>query len=90
MKKKLFTAASALAFLVSVSTSKAAEGIKLYQVSSGQLELDKGWLTAMRDVGKRIKIPVAMYIIDHPKGLVVYDTGMADDVFRRWLCCLLG
>ena len=44
----------------------------------------------MRDVGKRIKIPVAMYIIDHPKGLVVYDTGMADDVFRRWLCCLLG
>jgi glyoxylase-like metal-dependent hydrolase (beta-lactamase superfamily II) len=54
----------------------SAEGtIKLYQVTSGVLQLDKGWMTAMRDVGKLIKVPVAMYIIDHPRGLVVYDTG---------------
>ena len=55
----------------------AEEEIALYQVSSGQLELDKGWLTAMRDVGKRIRVPVAMYIIDHPRGLVLFDTGCA-------------
>jgi N-acyl homoserine lactone hydrolase len=68
----LFTAALAAGHLVNAS----AEGtIKLYQVSSGVLELDKGWMTAMRDVGKKIKVPVAMYIIDHPRGLVVYDTG---------------
>ncbi|MGE0483867.1 MAG: N-acyl homoserine lactonase family protein [Gammaproteobacteria bacterium] len=68
----LFAAALAAGHLVNAS----AEGtIKLYQVSSGMLELDKGWLTAMRDVGKKIKVPVAMYIIDHPRGLVVYDTG---------------
>ena len=29
----------------------------------------------MRDVGKIIRVPVAMYIIDHPRGLVLYDTG---------------
>lgn len=53
----------------------AEDKIRLYQVSSGVLQLDKGWLTAMRDVGKIIKVPVAMYIIDHPRGLVLYDTG---------------
>ncbi|MCB1749851.1 MAG: N-acyl homoserine lactonase family protein [Gammaproteobacteria bacterium] len=69
----LLTAALAAGHLVNASAEGGA--IKLYQVSSGVLELDKGWLTAMRDVGKKIKVPVAMYIIDHPRGLVVYDTG---------------
>ena len=60
--------------------SEPVKGLKLYQVSSGVLELDKGFLTAMVDVGKRIRVPVAMYIIDHPRGLVIYDTGNADEV----------
>ncbi|MEQ8497662.1 MAG: N-acyl homoserine lactonase family protein [Gammaproteobacteria bacterium] len=65
-----------LLLLLAAATSASAEGrIKLYQVSSGVLQLDKGWFTAMRDVGKMIKVPVAMYIIDHPRGLIVYDTG---------------
>jgi N-acyl homoserine lactone hydrolase len=63
------------ALLGAASTAQAEQVIKLYQVSSGELELDKGWLTAMRDVGKKIRVPVAMYIIDHPRGLVLYDTG---------------
>jgi glyoxylase-like metal-dependent hydrolase (beta-lactamase superfamily II) len=79
MKWQTITAALA-GLAMTVGSASAAEGIKLYQVSSGVLELDKGWLTAMRDVGTRIKIPVAMYIIDTPRGLVLYDTGMADDV----------
>lgn len=79
MFKKIVMAGFAVALLGSPA-AMAAEGMKLYQVSSGVLELDKGWLTAMRDVGTRITIPVAMYIIEHPRGLVVYDTGMADDV----------
>lgn len=64
-----------VAFVGLTATTKAEDGLKLYQVSSGVLQLDKGWLTAMRDVGKMIKVPVAMYIIDHPRGLVLYDTG---------------
>ena len=68
---------------MTAATSHAADpvaGLKLYQISSGRLELDKGFLTAMIDVGKRIKVPVAMYIIEHPRGVVLYDTGNADDV----------
>lgn len=74
------------ALFIQVSTapvlraSEPVQGLKLYQVSSGTLDLDKGLLTAMVDVGKRIKVPVAMYIIEHPRGLVLYDTGNADEI----------
>lgn len=74
--RQLRTLFLTLAFVVGFTTSAQAEQpIKLYQVSSGVLQMDKGWLTAMLDVGKMIKVPVAMYIIDHPRGLVLYDTG---------------
>lgn len=53
----------------------AEQTIKLYQVNSGHIQMDKGYLTAMKDVGTLVKIPIAMYIIDHPRGLVLYDTG---------------
>ncbi|MEZ5661291.1 MAG: N-acyl homoserine lactonase family protein [Burkholderiaceae bacterium] len=70
LSKWLAAAACSLAAM-----SAGAQDMKLWQVSSGKLELDKGWLTAMRDVGTRIQVPVAMYIIQHPRGLVVFDTG---------------
>lgn len=54
--------------------------MKMYVTTSGMLELDQGWLTAMTNVGTRIDIPVPMYIIDHPEGLVIFDTGMSVDV----------
>jgi len=61
--------------MLAAPAAQAADGIKLYQVASGNLELDKGWFTAMKDVGRKISVPVAMYIIDHPRGLTVFDTG---------------
>ncbi|TVR14798.1 MAG: N-acyl homoserine lactonase family protein [Balneolaceae bacterium] len=54
--------------------------IKMYVTTSGELELDQGWLTAMTNVGTMIDIPVPMYIIDHPRGLVIFDTGMSVNV----------
>lgn len=56
--------------------AQSPEGMKLYITSSGDLNLDQGWLTAMTNHGNRIDVPVPMYIIDHPQGLVVFDTGM--------------
>lgn len=53
----------------------ASAQIKLWQVQSGYIELDKGWLTAMSGVGTKVKAPVTMHIIQHPKGLIVFDTG---------------
>lgn len=54
--------------------------MRMWQLTVGQLELDKGFLTAMVDAGKRIKIPVPAYLIQHPRGLVLFDTGMNVDV----------
>lgn len=54
--------------------------MRMWQLSVGQLELDKGFLTAMVDTGKRIKIPVPAYLIQHPRGLVLFDTGMNVEV----------
>lgn len=68
-----------LAVGVSFSSNAMAQspqGMKLYVTSSGDLNLDQGWLTAMTNHGNRIDVPVPMYIIDHPDGLVVFDTGM--------------
>ena len=75
LNRVLHAAVAALALSLATVPAVAADTIKLYQVSSGTLKLDKGYLTAMRDVGKIVEVPVAMYIIDHPRGLVVYDTG---------------
>lgn len=74
--------------LTSLALAGAPAGMKMYAMSSGTLDLDKGWLTAGRDMGKWITIPVPMFLIDHPKGLFIYDTGMhpqvAKDALAYW------
>ena len=47
----LFKVAAAAALCVA-SIAASAQTIKLWHLSSGLLELDKGWLTAMSGVGK--------------------------------------
>jgi len=66
--------------LTSVALAGPPAGMKMYAMSSGTLDLDKSWLTAGRDMGKWITIPVPMFLIDHPKGLFIYDTGMHPQV----------
>ena len=76
-KKNKFNIISLIFLTLLFNTALIAEDkVKLYQVSSGVLKFDKGWLTAMKDVGKILEFPVAMYIIQHPRGLLLYDTGM--------------
>jgi N-acyl homoserine lactone hydrolase len=78
MKLKIFMSfmLAVVLALPSAMQAQSPAGMKLYITSSGQLNLDQGWLTAMTNVGTKIDIPVPMYIIDHPQGLVVFDTGM--------------
>lgn len=71
----------ALMLGMGISDATAQYASKLWQVSSGTLTLEKTFLVANNESrGKIITIPVAMYIIEHPQGLVVFDTGNADDV----------
>lgn len=74
MRSKLFKALTAAALCAASMTASAQ--IKLWQVTSGFLELDKGFLTAMSGVGTKVNAPVTMHIIQHPKGVIVFDTGV--------------
>ena len=76
---KAFVGAAGAVAVMAAGGAQAADAppdIKLMQLSVGKIELDKGFMTAMVDVGTKIKIPVPAYVIQHPRGLVLFDTGM--------------
>ena len=62
--------------------------IKLYPIGVGRVTLDKSVLTAGRGMGTRVTVPVATYLIKHPKGNILCDTGMhkriATDPVAQW------
>lgn len=54
--------------------------MKLYVLDGGRVHLpDMNHLTPDRNVGRPVTIPILMFLIDHPKGLVVFDTGIDTD-----------
>ena len=54
--------------------------MKLYVLDGGRVHLpDKNHLTPDRNVGVPVTIPILMFVIDHPQGLVVFDTGIDND-----------
>lgn len=60
-----------------------ATSMKLYVFDGGRVHLpDMNHLTPDRNVGKPITIPILMFLIEHPRGLVVFDTGIDTDVVR--------
>jgi N-acyl homoserine lactone hydrolase len=55
-------------------------GMRLYVLDGGRVHLpDESHLTPDRNVGVPVTIPILMFVIDHPKGLVVFDTGIDTD-----------
>lgn len=62
--------------------------MKIYGFSSGVLKSQKQYFTAGRDVGVPFDVPVPYFLIDHPEGYVLYDTGMAlevaQDKHKHW------
>lgn len=55
--------------------------MKLYVLDCGRIEVPTNYLTPERDVGTPVTIPYPMFVIDHPKGLVLFDTG---PVIEHW------
>jgi N-acyl homoserine lactone hydrolase len=54
--------------------------MKLYVLDGGRVHLpDKNHLTPDRNVGVPVTIPMLSFLVDHPKGLVVFDTGIDTD-----------
>jgi len=51
------------------------EDIRLYIFNTGSIRLEKGFITAGKDMSEMLEIPVPVFLITHPKGNVLFDTG---------------
>ena len=78
-RKHLTTTVALLAGLLS-STALRAQDLKLYAFSSGALTLGKGFLVNGAPMEPQIQVPVGFYVIKHPKGNVLFDTGNNDKI----------
>src|ERR1700757_1416450 len=56
------------------------EGMKLYVFTSQPLDIAKSALSSATTGNEKIQIPVSFYLIRHPKGDILFDTGDNDKV----------
>ena len=76
-KATIVAAVVGLASLFGAS-AQAAEGVKVYWTASGKFgpfPITGLIPTVPKEKQRDITIPISMWVIDHPKGLVVFDTG---------------
>jgi len=74
-------AAVAAFFLGAVFGATAhAQDIKLYVFSSGALTIGKGVLQNNAPMTPEIQVPVGFFVVTHPKGNVLFDTGNNDKI----------
>jgi N-acyl homoserine lactone hydrolase len=59
-----------------------AQDIKLYAFSSGALTIGKGILQNLAPVEPPIQVPVGFFVVRHPKGNVLFDTGNNDKIIK--------
>src|SRR5882757_5538398 len=69
-------------FGASVLPAAAQDSPKLYAFSSGALTIGKGALVNGAPNEPPIQVPVGFYVIRHPKGNVLFDTGNNDKIIK--------
>jgi N-acyl homoserine lactone hydrolase len=61
---------------------------KLYCFVGGTLAYNQGIMTFMQGMGKKIRVPSLFFLIDHPRGKVLFETGLhpniAVDAHSHW------
>lgn len=77
----LITAACAGFGLAASASAASPQGMRLYVFSSGWLTLDKSMLQTGAAPGK-ISVPVGFFLIHHPRGNVLFDTGNNDRIIK--------
>src|SRR6266480_69447 len=78
MKKSAIAVVVLLAMLCIVDASPAVAQVKVYWTTSGMFGPFniQGLIPSIpKEKARDITIPVIMWVIDHPKGMVVFDTG---------------
>jgi len=62
--------------------------MRLYFFETGVLRCDKSLITMGRGLGTKFEVPVPFFLIQHPKGNLLYDTGnakeLAVDARKHW------
>jgi len=80
MVRKLMAALTGSALAIVMATTATAQDIKMYAFSSGALTIGKGALVNFASNEPAIQVPVGFYVIRHPKGNVLFDTGNNDKI----------
>jgi N-acyl homoserine lactone hydrolase len=82
MLRKALPAAAAIAIGGFCAVAANAQEVKLYAFSSGALTIGKGILQNLAPTEPPITVPVGFYVIRHPKGNVIFDTGNNDNIIK--------
>ena len=77
---KVLVGAALLAAGIGAPAHAETQGIKLYVFSSGALTIGKGLLQNLAPNDPPIQIPVGFFVIKHPKGTLLFDTGNNDKI----------
>lgn len=81
MKRLMMALAGcAMAVLLGPVRAESPAGMQLYLFSSGTMMLGKGFLQNLAPMEPKIEIPIGFFVIKHPKGNVLFDTGNNDKV----------
>jgi len=76
-------AGAAIAMLAgSFATAAQAQDTRLYVFSSGALTIGKGVLQNFAAMDPPIVVPVGFFVVKHPKGNVLFDTGNNDNLIK--------
>src|SRR5215467_12109371 len=62
------------------ASAASPEGMKLYIFTSQPLDIAKSALSSAATGDEKIVIPVAFFLIKHPKGNILFDTGDNDKI----------
>ncbi len=72
------TAAFLLTMMLGPVQAESPAGMQLYVFSSGRMMLSKGFLQNLAPMEPKIEIPIGFFVVKHPKGNVLFDTGNND------------
>lgn len=56
--------------------------MRLYCFVGGMLSYDQSIMTFMQGMGDRIRVPTLFFLIDHPRGKVLFETGLHPNIAR--------
>ena len=82
MLRKALPVATGVAMSCAFAIAAHAQDTKLYAFSSGALTIGKGILQNLAATDPPIKVPVGFYVIKHPKGNILFDTGNNDNIIK--------